>query len=77
MALLRCGAQGVVNLGTGRSRTLTEIAAATCRAVGAPLRIVVVDAAAVGGRTREPTRDCGSGSALFPGPTSMTWFGAP
>ncbi len=47
LALLRRGAHGVVNLGTGRSRTLTEIAAATCRAVGAPLRMVVVDAAAV------------------------------
>ncbi len=78
LALLRRGAQGVVNLGTGHSRTLTEIAAATCRAVGAPLRMVVVDAAAVEVSTPAPTpRDCGSGPALFPGPTSMTWFGAP
>ena len=41
------GVTGLLNVGTGRPRTLAELAAAVCRALGAPAELVVRPAAAV------------------------------
>lgn len=41
------GVTGPLNVGTGRPRTLADLAAAVCRAVGAPAELVVRPAAAV------------------------------
>jgi nucleoside-diphosphate-sugar epimerase len=46
LRLAEAGATGPVNVGTGVPRTLGELAAAVCRAVGAPAEQVVVPAAA-------------------------------
>lgn len=45
LALLDSGATGHVNLGTGRPRTLAELAASVCRAAGVEVPRVVADAA--------------------------------
>ena len=41
------GVTGPLNVGTGRPRTLAELAAAVCRALGTPAELVVRPAAAV------------------------------